>query len=531
MVSRPAPASAALPPMTAGDPPPGFDAFGRAVLEDVRDAVFLQDATGVLRWANPAARTLTGDTEPKLHPPAEPSAGGGSTRPTASQTLGHVEVAGDRRPARVRALPGGWHAWTVAADQITQRHVGDFLAAAGPRLAAARGRHGTARVIAELAAAALAETVFVLLPTTRGRWEWWSCERPAAHGHGRIRRVPAQVAPVLAATFGATGWPQAAPVPAAEVATLPSIVADRFAGHADVSVVSLGPSTSAGVTGALLLGRRGDPGFGAEQGRAVAEFAAAAGAALANAQRYARQEEATRGLETTLRPVDPPELAGARFETWYEPAGGVLAVGGDFFDVLPHGDGSAFLVLGDICGKGAEAAALTGRVRHALTALAMVERDGRTLLRLLNELLIAGGSSRFATLVLGTATPSDGCVDLTLASGGHPAPLIVRRAGGVDEVTVPGTLVGISPQARFAEARVRLGPGDLCLLYTDGITEARNRHDQAELFGDDRLRAVLEAAAGQPAREVVRRLRQAVRDWLGSSAHDDIAVLAVECAD
>src|SRR5437763_242996 len=179
MVSRPAPASAALPPMAGEDAPPGFDAFGRAVLEDVRDAVFLQDAEGVLRWANPAA-------------------------------------------------------------------------------------------------------------------------------------------PVLAATFAATGRPQLAPVPAPEVATLPSVVADQFAGHADVTVVSLGPSASAGVTGALLLGRRADPEFGAEQVRAMVEFAKAAGTALANAQRYARQEEATRGLETTLRPVDPPALDGARFETWYE---------------------------------------------------------------------------------------------------------------------------------------------------------------------------------------------------------------------
>ncbi|MCR6483441.1 SpoIIE family protein phosphatase [Amycolatopsis sp. OK19-0408] len=516
MVSRPAPASAALPPMTGEDAPPGFDAFGRAVLEDVRDAVFLADADGVLRWANPAARALTGGAEPRLHP--------------LTETSGHVEAAAHRRPARIRALPGGWHSWTVPAEDVPQRHVGDFLAEAGPRLAGARGRHGTARVIAELAASALADTVFVLLPTTRGRWEWWSCERPSAHGHGRIRRVPAQAAPVLTATFAATGTPRPAAVPAAEVSALPSAVADHLAGHAEVTVVSLGPSVSAGVTGALLLGRRADPEFGAEQARAVGEFARAAGTALANAQRYARQEEATRGLETTLRPVDPPELDGARFETWYEPAGGVLAVGGDFYDVLPHDDGSAFLVLGDICGKGAEAAALTGRVRHALTALAMVERDGRTLLRLLNELLIAGGSSRFATLVLGTATPVEGGVDLTLASGGHPAPLIVRRAGEVEEVTVPGTLVGISPQARFAEAQVRLGRGDMCLLYTDGITEARNRHDPTELFGDDRLRAVLTAAAGKPAREVVRRLRQAVRDWLGSSAHDDIAVLAVECS-
>ncbi|NBH11597.1 PAS domain-containing protein, partial [Amycolatopsis sp. SID8362] len=110
MVSRPAPASAALPPMTGEDGPPGFDAFGRAVLEDVRDAVFLTDAEGALRWANPAARTLTGSAEPRLHPIAE--------------TSGHVEVAGHKRPARIRALPGGWHAWTVPAEDVPQRHVG-----------------------------------------------------------------------------------------------------------------------------------------------------------------------------------------------------------------------------------------------------------------------------------------------------------------------------------------------------------------------------------------------------------------------
>src|SRR5438874_4954814 len=105
MVSRPAPASAALPPMAGEDAPPGFDAFGRAVLEDVRDAVFLTDAAGVLRWANPAARTLAGGAEPALHPVAE--------------TVGQMDVGGRRRGARIRALPGGWHAWTVAADEVT----------------------------------------------------------------------------------------------------------------------------------------------------------------------------------------------------------------------------------------------------------------------------------------------------------------------------------------------------------------------------------------------------------------------------
>ena len=516
MMSRPAPASAGFPPGVGQDGPPGFEAVAKAVLEDLRDAVFVADPQGAIQWANPAALAVTAGTAAVLVP--------------GPDSAGHVNVHGQLRPAQVRALPGGWQIWTVPADQVPRRRVGDFLAEAAPRLAAARGWHGTARTIAELAGAALADAVFVLLPTTRGRWEWWSSDRQAGHGHGRIRRVPVQVAPVLATTFASTGRPEHVAVPEAELATLPSVVADRLAGHAEVTAVSFGQRAGAGVTGAVLLARRAEPEFGDEQSRAVVEFAKAAGTALANAQRFARQEEATRGLETTLRPSDPPEIEHAKFEYWYEPSGDVLTIGGDFFDVLARADGSAFLALGDVCGKGAEAAALTGRVRHSLSALSLVERDGRTLLRLLNELLIEGGSNRFATLVLGSVTPSGDGLALKLASGGHPAPLVLRRSGGVEEVSVPGTLVGISPQARFAEASVRLEEGDICLLYTDGITEARNRHDPADLFGDERLHALLATAAGQPAREVVRRLRQAVRDWLGSTAHDDIALLAIECA-
>ncbi|MEC3978466.1 PP2C family protein-serine/threonine phosphatase, partial [Amycolatopsis sp. H20-H5] len=248
------------------------------------------------------------------------------------------------------------------------------------------------------------------------------------------------------------------------------------------------------------------------------------------AERYARQEDATRGLETSLHPREPPEVDGARFEIWYEPSGGPLTVGGDFYDVLPREDGSALVVLGDICGNGAEAAALTGRVRHSLAALNLVERDGPTLLRQLNQLLISAGSSRFATLVLGSMARSpSGGLRLTLASGGHPAPLVVRRAGGVEEISLPGTLVGISPQARFAEAVTDLAEGDVCLLYTDGITEARSRLSPAELYGDERLQELLAGCAGQPGRVIVQRVRDAMVEWLGTTGHDDIAVLAIEC--
>ncbi|UMP00932.1 SpoIIE family protein phosphatase [Amycolatopsis sp. EV170708-02-1] len=521
MVSRPAPASTSLPSesstATSEGALPESGRFWRELLEDVRDAVLVQDVGGALRWSNPAARELFGGGRPILT--------------AEGPDVGHVEHTGRRFPARIRTLPGGWHAWTVtSAVAADGPRVDGFLAASAPRLASARGRHGTAKVIAEVAAAELADCVFVLLPTTRGRWEWWSCDHRTNHGHGRIRRVPAQLAPVLAGTFASTEEPEAKAVPEEEVATLPAIVAERLAVHPSVTVVSLGFDGGAGVTGAVVLGRRGAPAFGEDHPRAVTEFARAAGTALANAHRYARQEEATRGLETTLRPTPPPDVHGVKFDVWYEPSGGLLDVGGDFYDVLPREGGGAMFVLGDVCGKGAEAAALTGRVRQTLAALDLVEHDNTTLLSLLNSLLITGGSGRFATLVLGSVLAGEDGLGVTLASGGHPAPLVVRRRGGVDEITLPGTLVGISPQARFAETAIRLAEGDVCLLYTDGITEARHHERPSDLFGDERLRELLAGCQGMSGRQVVARIRTAVREWLGNGTHDDIAVLAIEAS-
>ncbi|NUK82638.1 PAS domain-containing protein, partial [Streptomyces lunaelactis] len=166
MVSRPAPASTSLPSEpsagTSEGALPESGRFWRELLEDVRDAVLLQDVGGALRWSNPAARELFGGGRPVLT--------------AEGPDVGHVEHTGRRFPARIRPLPGGWHAWTVTSEVAADGpRVDGFLAASAPRLASARGRHGTAKVIAEVAAAELADCVFVLLPTTRGRWEWWSC--------------------------------------------------------------------------------------------------------------------------------------------------------------------------------------------------------------------------------------------------------------------------------------------------------------------------------------------------------------------
>ncbi|MFF0229604.1 PP2C family protein-serine/threonine phosphatase [Micromonospora sp. NPDC005254] len=120
-------------------------------------------------------------------------------------------------------------------------------------------------------------------------------------------------------------------------------------------------------------------------------------------------------------------------------------------------------------------------------------------------------------------------MDIRIAGGGHPAPLLVTAAGSVVPVPVGGMPVGALADARFADARVHLDPGDLLLAYTDGVTEANGGPVHAEKFGAHRLRAALAAAAGLPPAALVDRLLQVVDEWLGGQAHDDIAVLAV-CA-
>jgi sigma-B regulation protein RsbU (phosphoserine phosphatase) len=511
---------------------PETGSFWRELLADVRDAVVLQDADGQVRWFNPAAYELFST----LHPGGWPEAGHALEdllEPDSSEpdNDGFVEYAGRPLPVRYRTIAGGWRIWTFSVpaepEQDSARRLDGFLADVGARLIGAQDRDATASLVAELAAGELADGVLVVLPISRGRWEWWCAEAGVATARGKVRRIRPAAAPVF--TEAVLGRRSAAvELPSAEILGLPLALSGRLGHRTSVFVASLAADDS-GVAGAVVFGSTaGGVAFGEHGRRAIIEFTRRAGAALAGAHRFGLQAEATEGLKTTLRPRRLPEVPGTRTSVWYEPTSGALDVGGDFYDLHPRADGSALLVLGDICGNGAEAAALTGRVRHSLAALHLVERDERRLLQRLNEALLAAGSSRFATLVVGSAVPSGLGVRLTLASGGHPSPLVLRRTGEVEEVVLPGMLVGISPHARFAEGAVELADGDLCLLYTDGITEARGHHDRTQLYGQERLTALLDGCVDFTADEVVERVRASVREWLGEADHDDIALLVLQ---
>jgi serine phosphatase RsbU (regulator of sigma subunit) len=162
----------------------------------------------------------------------------------------------------------------------------------------------------------------------------------------------------------------------------------------------------------------------------------------------------------------------------------------------------------------------------------IVEQDPTRLLYLLNRALLAAGRTVFTTMVLGALAPAAIGCRLTFATGGHPAPMVLRGNGQVEDVGVPGTVVGILPDARFGRTSITLAPGDTCLLYSDGVTEAdRRTGGDHEQFGPARLAACLRDCAGMTAQGVATRVERTVQDWLGRDDGDDLALLAVRAVE
>jgi hypothetical protein len=400
-----------------------------------------------------------------------------------------------------------------------------FLNEVGGRLVGAIDLEEAASLVVELAVPTLADCAMLVLPDIRGRLEWWRWSGRGRCLRGRVRRPSADAAPRLSAVL--TGSLLESDL-SDEVVGLPRALAEPLARYHKVAALSLPAAESGVVRGALLLACRGsDLGVSRD---VVEEFTVRASRAVSAAYRFERQKAANDELTAPLRPPVLPVVPGIRMAAIYRPSGGSLDVGGDFYDIHLQDDGSTLFMLGDVCGKGAEAAAMSGRVRQALAALRLVEGEPRRLLRLINQTLLGTGGSKFATLVVGLmARRGSGSLLIRVSSGGHPAPIVVRQ-DGVEVVAVPGMLVGIMPKAEFGESTVELAPQDTFVAYTDGITEARGGPDGEELFGSARLRAVLAGCAGAPVEQVVARVDEAVQQWTNGQSRDDIALLAIQSA-
>jgi phosphoserine phosphatase RsbU/P len=239
-----------------------------------------------------------------------------------------------------------------------------------------------------------------------------------------------------------------------------------------------------------------------------------------------RAQALARTLQSTLIPPSPPNLPGLDVSAAYRPAGDGKEVGGDFYDVFQIKTGDWVVALGDVCGKGVDAAVITALVRYTLRALTVQEDDPSQVLLSLNEVLLAQGADRFCTVVLVRLRQDGATWSATLSAGGHPLPLHLARAGDLRPVGSPGSLVGVMPNVVFSDTEVQLAPGDLLVMYTDGVTEGRRG---ADFYGETRLHTAVAASQRTPV--PAESILGDVLAFQEGNARDDIAVVAVRVPD
>jgi PAS domain S-box-containing protein len=254
------------------------------------------------------------------------------------------------------------------------------------------------------------------------------------------------------------------------------------------------------------------------------DLARIASLAIENARLEERERHIARTLQDSLLPRTMPEIEGLEAAARFLPGGEGTVVGGDLYDLFPVEDEWA-LVVGDVCGKGAEAAALTSMVRYTLRAESVHHSSPCDVLRLLNDAIIRQvGDARFCTVLHGRVTVGAGGARLVLASAGHPPPLVLRAGGQVESVPASGPLLGVVPAVVHPDVIVTLGAGDALVCFTDGVTEGRG---PTGMFGDGRLTALLAESAGLGAKALVDRVVEAALDFQGGRSQDDLAVLAL----
>ncbi|GAA2767808.1 SpoIIE family protein phosphatase [Streptomyces paradoxus] len=280
------------------------------------------------------------------------------------------------------------------------------------------------------------------------------------------------------------------------------------------------------VIGMLTLGKPTDEHFRQEILELAEDLSRRAALALDNARLYSERTAISQSLQRSLLPPELPEIEGVEVEVIYRAAGEGNEVGGDFYDVFPIRDGAYGFAIGDVCGTGPNAAAVTGLARHALRLLAREGLTGPTVLERLNSAILdEGARSRFLTLLYGEMRPQeDGSAELKVVCAGHPLPLRLRQDGTVEPAAEPQPLLGVIEDLELYEQTVTLDPGDVLLCVTDGVTE---RREGARMLGDDGLADVLTTCTGLTAGAVAARIMRAVERFASDAPSDDMAILAM----
>ncbi|MGD1223811.1 SpoIIE family protein phosphatase [Streptomyces krungchingensis] len=347
--------------------------------------------------------------------------------------------------------------------------------------------------------------------------------------------------------------PDPVPTPGARVWSAPAEAAHQAALRTSMRSLGLGeqPSVSSGigttlatasavggetvvlplvarnrVIGMLTLGKPSDEHFRQEILELAEDLSRRAALALDNARLYSERMAISQSLQRSLLPPELPLIDGVEVEVIYRAAGEGNEVGGDFYDLFPIRDGAYGFAIGDVCGTGPEAAAVTGLARHALRLLAREGYGGPAVLERLNSAILdEGARSRFLTLLYGELWPQeDGSAVLKVVCAGHPLPLRLRQDGTVEPAAEPQPLLGVMEDLELYEQTVTLDPGDVLLCVTDGVTE---RREGTRMLGDDGLTDVLTTCTGLTAGAVAARIMRAVERFASDAPSDDMAILAM----
>jgi hypothetical protein len=285
------------------------------------------------------------------------------------------------------------------------------------------------------------------------------------------------------------------------------------------------PLAARGRTLGVLVLVRDDPStpFAEEDLSLAGMLAARAGLAVDNVRLYAEREYVAETLRRSLLPPELPGIEGMEIAARYLPAAEGTQVGGDVFEAAPE---RWIAVIGDVVGKGAEAAAMMGLARYTIRTAAMSEGRPSAILETLNQAVLnQTDDERFCTACCVRLRPSGSQTRAIVSSGGHPLPLVLRADGFTEVVGSPGTIVGVFEDPVLVDRAVDLGPGDALVLYTDGITDERSDDDE---FGETRLHEVLSELTGVGAQRIADGVVEAVVGFRTGQPKDDIAILAIK---
>jgi PAS domain S-box-containing protein len=543
-----------------------------AILRGVADAVTAQAPDGRLLFANDAAVSLLGfesaealidapparilekyelidergDPYPLEALPGRRALGGEDNAETVVRF--RVRATGEERWSAVKATPirdddgKVTMAINVIEDITTHKRAEQaqrFLARSADVLASVLDPDELLVEIANLAVPELADWCGVDLLTESG-----SLERKAlAHVDPSVRQraielstryPPDPDAPQGAHHVVRTGQPELYPDIPDEMLRAAAVDDEHYEEMIAIGIRSaiVVPLVTRGRTlGALswVNGRSGRR-FDAQDVELAQEVARRCATAVDNARLYSERSYIARTLQQSLLPVELPDIPGIEAAARFRPTGEGNEVGGDFYDVFETGSHGWTVVMGDVCGKGPDAAAVTALARYTLRAAAMREFLPSRSLGVLNEALLRQRDDRrFCTVAYAYLEKLDEGARVGISTGGHPLPLLLRAGGEVEFVGAPGTLLGVVPDPDLEDRALTLAPGDSLVFYTDGVIE--NRVDANGVLDERRLMELVATCAGRDPDAIATRVEEAALLSQDGRPKDDIAVLVLRVAE